>query len=198
MSRHPNYVAATNAAYRVLIKQRSFSFTTDVFAIAWQLENCRLFTYGQACALYGFEWDDLIAQSEFGFTILSRCDNARIILYNETKPYYNMRFTIAHEIGHAVLGHSEENQLWEEQEANCFARNLLCPIPTVYAFDLQTDEDYVLTFTVSEQMANISNGKRDLDKLNISHDNWIAVSDMIEAYINGFESVDAFYWYLVS
>ena len=198
MSKYPDYNTATNAAYSSLIKQRTFTLTTDVFSIAESLDNCKLLTYGQAHTLYGMPPLYLYSQSEFGFTILRRSDNARIILYNETKPYCNMRFTIAHEIGHAVLNHSEENQQWEEQEANCYARNLLCPVPAVYAFDAQTDSDYVNMFTVSEQMANISNGKKELDKLNISNSNWSAMSDMIEAYINGFESVDAFYWYLVS
>lgn len=198
MSRYPDYRNATNAAYRLLIKQRSFSLTTDVFSIAEKIDNCRVFTYGQAHSLYGFPKQLLLEQSEFGFTIFRGKDNARIILYNEDKPLCNMRFTLAHEIGHAILNHSEENQLWEEQEANCFARNFLCPVPAVYAFSAETEIDYVNLFTVSAQMANISSGKRELDKLNISNDNWDAVSDMIAAFINGFESVDDFYWYLAS
>jgi Zn-dependent peptidase ImmA (M78 family)/rRNA maturation endonuclease Nob1 len=78
--------------------------------------------------------------SEDGATVLNG-DNKYIIYYNENKSRPRIRFTIAHEIGHIFLGHLEEygnpvlesddveEQLYEhlEREANCFARNLLCP-----------------------------------------------------------------------
>ncbi len=64
-----------------------------------------------------------------------------IIYYNEQKRKQRTRFTIAHEMGHIFLDHHHVHgesilqregighQLYDclEKEANCFARNLLCP-----------------------------------------------------------------------
>jgi len=64
-----------------------------------------------------------------------------VIYYNEKKSRRRTRFTIAHEIGHVILGHllghevpviSREGMTQRlynrlEHEASCFARNLLCP-----------------------------------------------------------------------
>jgi len=61
------------------------------------------------------------------------------IYVNAEDPSTRQLFTIAHELGHAVLGHKPDqyNVLWRfsspidkdplEQEANCFAANLLVP-----------------------------------------------------------------------
>ncbi|MDD3860937.1 MAG: ImmA/IrrE family metallo-endopeptidase, partial [Bacteroidales bacterium] len=64
-----------------------------------------------------------------------------VIYYNEKMSRRRKRFTIAHEIGHVILGHllesgvpvlsreGIEQRLYQRQEheASCFARNLLCP-----------------------------------------------------------------------
>ena len=63
------------------------------------------------------------------------------VFYNDKKMKQRIRFTIAHEIGHIFLDHHQEygisflgregvsQELYKrlEKEANCFARNLLCP-----------------------------------------------------------------------
>ena len=64
-----------------------------------------------------------------------------VIYYNEKKKKERIRFTIAHEMGHIFLNHHyahaqailkrayPEDSFYKalENEANCFARNLLCP-----------------------------------------------------------------------
>lgn len=66
-----------------------------------------------------------------------------LIYYNETMPKKHIRFTIAHELGHVMLDHHarfgvpilKRSSLGDRQyqqlenEASCFARNLLCPAP---------------------------------------------------------------------
>jgi Zn-dependent peptidase ImmA (M78 family) len=52
------------------------------------------------------------------------------IAFNENHPWCRRRFTLAHEIGHLLLGHacSEGNRaLHNEKEANTFAAELLMP-----------------------------------------------------------------------
>ena len=41
-----------------------------------------------------------------------------------------LNFTLAHELGHILLGH-QENAVAEEAEADCFAQQLLCPAPVL-------------------------------------------------------------------
>lgn len=61
--------------------------------------------------------------------------NKTIIAYDDTNwSYQATRFAIAHELGHFILEHASNKNLSEkakEDQASCFARNLLSPIPFV-------------------------------------------------------------------
>ncbi len=73
------------------------------------------------------------------------------IAYNNTiSNLGRIRFTLAHEIGHIILGHHKDFEVTEilqdnftkdeykilENEANCFARNILAPAPLVNQMSL--------------------------------------------------------------
>lgn len=67
--------------------------------------------------------------TEDGFSI-----GSSVIKYNSTKPVVRQRFTVAHELGHILMGHntgsrfvSFETKDPNEQCANIFASELLCP-----------------------------------------------------------------------
>lgn len=65
-----------------------------------------------------------------------------IIGYNDDKHLHRKRFTVAHEIGHLVLGHTQKNyehteRSLEETEANQFAAELLMPLE-ILKEDLRT------------------------------------------------------------
>lgn len=198
MRHFPDYKRATNAAYDTLIRLETFSLSTNVFAIVESLlENCRLLTYSQACFLYGFSFQQLLEISEFGFSILSSAGN-RIILYNENMPLGCIRFTIAHEIGHAILGHTDENDPISEKEANCFARNLLCPLPIAEIFDASTVEDYIALFSVTASMATTALGRRNSDRYYIDLELSVIITDMLDAYNRGFDSINEYLYYLAS
>lgn len=199
MNHVPNYKKATNAAYELLARYGSFSLATDVFAIAETLlENCKLFSYGQACFFYEFSLETLLGVSEFGFSMLHNCTGQRIILYNEDCTLRCIRFTIAHEIGHYVLKHVNEQDEASEREANCFARNLLCPIPVIHRLGVETVQDYMDVFEVTAPMAMVSLDRQKSDKYHITRENWTAISDMVSAYKLGFPTLDAYYQFLVS
>lgn len=196
-NRAPRYRIATNAAYDLLVTLSSISLAIDVFYIAEKMiDNCRLLTYGQACFLYGLDLSWLLEESEYGFTIIK--GGKRIILYNEDMPLSCIRFTIAHEIGHAVLGHANEDDPAAEKEANCFARNLLCPLPVAKELGIDNVSEYVSIFNVSEKMATVSLNFRDSDMYYIQDSYWEAMNDRVYAYMNGYESVGALYAYLAS
>ncbi|MBR1580162.1 MAG: ImmA/IrrE family metallo-endopeptidase [Selenomonadaceae bacterium] len=58
---------------------------------------------------------------------------AYIVFYNQDEPAYRIRFSILHEFGHYILGHTtdlkEIDPLYgkQELEANCFAAQMLMP-----------------------------------------------------------------------
>jgi len=195
----PDYNKATNAAYEVLCQRSFLSLSTNVFSIIEDVlsDNCRLFTYGQAVFLYGFTLECLMAESEHGFSILDD-KGRRIILYNEEMPLGAIRFTLAHEIGHAVLGHTSEDDPSAEKEANCFARNLLCPIPVADELGVDLIDDYVSLFDVTKQMAKVTLERRGSDRYYIDDDLYAAIAYMLEACMMGFGTVDEYNMFLAS
>jgi len=66
-----------------------------------------------------------------------------ICAYNTAEPDYRRRFTIAHELGHVLLGHVSKGKKakrdvnfnargdWDEVDANAFAAELLMPEPHI-------------------------------------------------------------------
>ena len=195
----PNYNKATNVAYEILSQRQSTNLFTDVFSIIENFlsKDCRLFTYGQAVFFYGMSREDLMAESEYGFSVLDGKGH-RIIFFNETLPLSVVRFTLAHEIGHAILGHTNEDDPGAEKEANCFARNLLCPIPIVYGLNLCCVSDYENLFDVSSKMASVAFEYRERDKYYISNTNWMAITEMLDAFMAGFDTIEAYNQYMVS
>lgn len=190
----PDYKKATNAAYKLIAERDQFSLATNVFAIAEQLDNCRVYTYGQTNFLYSTPLEDLFAVSEYGFSI--KKNGNRIIYYNEKMPLACIRFTLAHEVGHAVLQHQDEDDPLAEKEANCFARNLLCPAPIISAFELLFVRDYVAVFNVSADMARVAIDHHSSDAYYIDKAYSDTIDDKIYALNLGYESLTEFERYM--
>ncbi len=158
----PDYPTATNEAYRLLkkmlVQYGHFKIKTDVLFILDQIPDVVFLSYTDACDKYNCERSSFTASSNYGFTINEMSSTGRgryIVLFNDWKDDTTIRFTLAHEIGHIVLGHTEDNEV-AKKEANCVARNLLCPIPVRNVLELRTISDLCTTFDVSEPMAKAS------------------------------------------
>lgn len=198
-----DYRRATNEAYELLLSLPSFTLATDVFDVVKQLPDCIAITYRKAAddygAILGLDFDQLIAQSDYGFTLIQFRTQRRIILYNDALPETCIRFTIAHELGHYMLGHMPDDHHNhtepEEQEANCFARNFLCPIPIVTALSLTTAEEYRSLFQVSAEMATVAVKHRGSDLYHISNRNYSDTLDLFSQYYMDmdFRSLREFY-----
>jgi len=94
----------------------------------------------------------------------------KTIFVNDEDPPQRRKFTVAHELGHFLLGHLEnpeydvlyrkplveQNEKCLEQEANCFAANLLVPshMLTGYVeqYPLVADEQLAEIFGVSGEV----------------------------------------------
>lgn len=71
-------------------------------------------------------------------------DEPPLIGFNPDRAWVRRRFTLAHEIGHYLLGHGtcDESNQYAEQEANQFAAELLIPLAMIKAdFKKQPDLD---------------------------------------------------------
>ena len=79
----------------------------------------------------------------------------RIIAYNQDKSPLRIRFSLAHELGHHILGHKNETR-HNEIEANFFAGNLLAPRMAIYYARCQNARDVSFIFQISEEAAQIA------------------------------------------
>ena len=146
MPRTANYVRPIYLSLQVLREAGIDKFPVNLKQILRHY-GIRLMTYEDFCAYN--ECDISVCLDQFGedgATIAMR--GGYLIVYNNRRsPKERIRFTLAHELGHIFHQHHAElgvetlqrmrveKHLYDvmEDEANCFARNLLCP-----AFAVQT------------------------------------------------------------
>lgn len=187
MSKRPNYERATNAAYEFLIKYgTSFPFV-DVFNLVMELPCTRLHTYSECARICHCSHDNFkkyYASSEHGFTITDGIKS--IICYNELKDVKTIRFTISHELGHIALKHREDDTI-ANKEADCFARNLLCPIPIIDRYGIHTKASYILYFGISEVMAEPALAYYKNDKYYITDKNYTEIWSIFDTLVKEVE-----------
>ncbi len=78
------------------------------------------------------------------------------IYYNDDSIEQRMRFSLMHELGHVILGHSENRTPEEEQEANFFASNILAPRMVIHYSRCKNFADVMKKFNLSEQASIIA------------------------------------------
>lgn len=103
------------------------------------------------------------------FTALKKYDayymtrrGKRIIVVNDGLIKSRQRFSIAHEFGHAVLGHGPiafhsdgQRPHWQETQANVFAAEILMPKPILVKYGYLTPRQIADLCDVSMQAATI-------------------------------------------
>lgn len=161
----PNYEYATNAAYDILQQYDGYFPQIDIYKIFDNMKNVKIYKYSEFSKRFNikaYDFEHLIAPSEYGYTIFDKKKNKWLLHYNEIKSEETIRFTLAHELGHIVLNHTNDNE-YNDREANCFARNILCPLPIRDMYNLKTPLDYCECFFISQPMAvaTIANYKSD-------------------------------------
>lgn len=146
---YKNYKKARNAAWRTLIACGVDTLPVDLRKICGQL-GYELYAYSKAGPLIAaFRVEDQ-AQASDGFTVVY--EGVPRIFYNDAAPIGRQRFTIAHEIGHVVLGHFDAGRfaIWrrrapdpdaDETQANQFGARLLAPACVLHALDAETPEE---------------------------------------------------------
>ena len=175
----PDYYRATNLAYEFLKELNITCMPISVFRMlhGFPKENVIIKTYEEIETLYDVSKENFLSRSEFGFT-MKKC-NQFIIAYNNDKCFETIKFTLAHEIGHIILGHENDEGI-NNQEANCFARNVLCPIHIIKFLQLHSFEEYMDFFQISEPMARVSINFQKTDLYHIDKELYSYFMDTIE------------------
>lgn len=194
MADTPNYHRATNEAYSLLINQEILEIPVNLNKlISLCPHRTHLMTYSKMAARFSMTVNQykMLVPSEFGFTMKKGKNN--FILYNEEKGYYTNRFTVAHEIGHIVLNHDIDDSV-TRREADCFARNILCPVPFIDSLKLSTPNDYVNWFHISDLAAGYCIKNLSSDQYYIEDQLYGVVDDLIYTFMTG-ESLASVYGY---
>lgn len=159
----PNYNIATTKAYEILI-YNNLVLPIDPFKI--KIENVRLkiISMQEYSKIYNVTLDELtqdgILKDGYNATEKRNGITVALILYNEDiESNERKRFTIAHEIGHVVLGHIEHCEK-NEREADAFAAQLLLPhciLEELVRAGKKINESYLKQkFGLSNEAAHIS------------------------------------------
>ena len=189
MTELPDYSKATNAAYGTLFTHDVNYPRVDVLSILENMGNVIIMTYSQMADRMGITFEDFYqnyASSEYGFTIRkdSKSSPKFIVCYNERKSETTIRFTLAHELAHIVLNHKKDDSVFKK-EADCFARNVLCPIPIVNGYKLKSVKDYVNCFNISESMATVAIDFAQNDYYYITEENYKVIDNLSYSKISG-------------
>lgn len=168
----PDYTRVCRQVLFVFQRYQLCNLPISLDFLICQAAGLKLQSYSDAVkgsSLTPEKWAEFLG-SDLGAYISNPANGQAVIYYNDTKENNGLdRFTIAHELGHHFLGHgqyakgggplshsvSEQEYQALENEANCFARNLLCPIPLIELIGIQvTNEDELVNvFDVSASAA---------------------------------------------
>lgn len=157
-----NYKNARDAAWKTLIECRISSLPVR------PSEICRHYRWVLADYIAGKRSIDLLGLSELkqktdGFCTVT--ENHTYIFYDSSLPVGRQRFTVAHEIGHLVLGHvglgmaTIENreptgtEREEERQANQFAARLLAPACVLHEIGATQPDEIQSLCGLSKQAA---------------------------------------------
>lgn len=102
--------------------------------------------------------ETFLSISKDGFSVFDEKNTRYSIFYNDQiSNKSRVRFTLGHELGHIVYNHShlKESCNKEEEEANNFAAELLCPQCFLIRYNLQDIKEISLKLDVSLELASI-------------------------------------------
>lgn len=125
MKTYPDYPHAEKAAYELLLSAHT---PLPIRPMALLEARARVVSYEEAAELLGLTSDDFeraMARVD-AFTVSE--GGVHMVCYRADGNPARRNFTLAHELGHIVLGHGEPGPA-EEREADHFASCLLMPEP---------------------------------------------------------------------
>ena len=164
-NRTPNYSIAVNRALETLLRCGQFTAPVRLKQVIACFDNICLIKHSDMADRLGIsveEYASEYANSIYAMSFFQKSTSRYMIVYNDRLDERILRFTLAHELGHYILKHKTDNDT-SKKEANCFARNLLCPAPFIDAIECKGTLDYCKYFQVTPSMAEISINYRNSD-----------------------------------
>lgn len=156
------YKEARNKSWEVLVNCNINTLPVNLMLIAKHY-SIKLIKYSESKYVQSLNISDTD-----GFAIYRPILRKNVIFYNDTIDNPGrIRFTIAHEIGHCLLGHNKKghtvyrnseidnNNEPEETAANIFARDILMPATVLHSLNVQSAQDISDICKVSMQSAEI-------------------------------------------
>lgn len=172
---------AINKAYEFLNEFKKLTLPINLYDLC-SFHDITLMTYTELI-IHGEKLDISETESKArnlpndGFVMM--IDGTPYIFYNEKRRNKRrIRFTIAHEIGHIILGHLDDFDLtvlrrdesyskqYEvlESEANNFARNILTPYPLLKNIYLDSFNQWKEYFHITDAAARTRLSRKDRDR----------------------------------
>jgi hypothetical protein len=156
----PDYHRATRNAYRTLLATKIDALPIDIDTVCARCRNTRVLSFREACSRYeGFEpFYDGPSRTAFTLRQFEGDLAHNIIFWNDEDMRRGSgvyRFSLAHELGHIVLRHSEDSGYAAELEANVFAQHLLCPRPVLEVLQPKDHYEIMHLCGVSQSAARI-------------------------------------------
>lgn len=156
-----HYKKARDMAWKTLIECKINRLPVDLWQIAAHY-NLKIHVYSKSAICQLLKEDILNGD---GFIIY--IGNEKHIFINDKINNKNRRrFTLAHELGHAILEHDigvihyrhsehDNKTKLEEWQANIFARNILMPATVLAALNIHTPDEIMNMCAVSRHAAEV-------------------------------------------
>ncbi len=141
--KYTRYKFSRNLAWEIMVKEHISELPVKVIPLCKKL-GIKAIKYSEA---------PRVPKVGDGFSVV--IGKKAYIFYNDSVNSKRQRFTIAHEIGHILLGHNETEVEDREVEADVFASRLLMPACILKECNVQTAEDIMLLCDVSKAAAEI-------------------------------------------
>ena len=191
-----DYKKVRNKTWEVLLNCKINSLPVNLAAVAIQYD-IKIIPYSSTSFVHALKQEAL---SGDGFS--ANVKDKKIIFINDRiSNNSRRRFTLAHELGHCILGHPLDNIQFRtnefydskyalEAEANVFARDLLMPAVVLAKMDIHNVDEIVKLCKVSNQSATIR-AKR-LEKLSernmfCTYPHEKAVAEQFKEYVEKFK-----------
>ncbi|MGX0075740.1 ImmA/IrrE family metallo-endopeptidase [Staphylococcus warneri] len=164
-----SFFKSAKAVYEITEGLINLSYPLDILKVISSDERIKLVTFSEFSQKTGTLYFKIpsIFGSQEAFHI--RKGNKAIIVYNDSLPMNRLRFTLAHEYGHFVMGHTGVNlnklftykdyyrRLAEEYEANSFASCLLFSLHIRYKYKNDFNIEQISSkYQISFQATNIA------------------------------------------
>ncbi len=167
-----NYIK--NVVNKLFIKFKICSYPVDMANIFSKFKNCKVVPYSYYEKKYNLSENEVIEYfgSDEGCTVYNSEKNRYLVFYNDSnfhhKSHHRIRWTIAHELGHILLGHliisdnvkifdnnlADEEYDWLEAEANRFASLLLANPIILYKLGIRDNNDIANICELSDIASN--------------------------------------------